>query len=95
MIYLIQQRGAVRGASRLTPNKSLVGKMRPAKENCATLFHPPIERKVNMYEFHVRNIHTDEKKILFGYTANDAFRRAGIVNTELWNWEIEFSEYVD
>ena len=48
-----------------------------------------------MYEFHVRNTHTDEKKILFGYTANDAFRRAGIVNTELWNWEIEFSKYVD
>ncbi len=48
-----------------------------------------------MYEFHIRNIHTDEKKILFGYTANDAFRRAGIVNAELWNWEIEFSEYVD
>ena len=48
-----------------------------------------------MYEFHIRNIHTDEKKILFGHTANVAFRRAGIVNTELWDWEIEFSEYVD
>ena len=33
------QRGAVRGASRLTPNKSLVGKMRPAEKNCATLFN--------------------------------------------------------
>lgn len=29
----------MRGASRLTPNKSLVGKMRPAKKNYATLFH--------------------------------------------------------
>jgi len=48
-----------------------------------------------MYEFHIRNTHTNEKKILFGYTANDAFRRAGIVNTELWDWEVEFYEYVD
>lgn len=29
----------MRGASRLTLKKSLVGKMRPAKENCATLFN--------------------------------------------------------
>ena len=61
------------------------------KKKCIAL----LERKNNMYEFHIRNTHTGEKKILFGYTANDAFRRANIVNTELWNWEIEFSEYVD
>ena len=48
-----------------------------------------------MYEFHIRNVHTNETNIIFGYTANDAFRRAGIVNTELWNWEVEFSEHVD
>ena len=48
-----------------------------------------------MYEFHVRNTQTGETNILFGYTANDAFRRAGIKNTELWNWEVEFYEYVD
>ncbi len=48
-----------------------------------------------MYEFHVRNTKTGETNILFGHTANDAFRRAGIVNAELWNWEIEFYEYAD
>ena len=48
-----------------------------------------------MYEFHIRNTQTGETNIIFGYTANDAFRRAGIDNTELWNWEIEFFEYVD
>ena len=48
-----------------------------------------------MYEFHVRNTQTGETNILFGYNANDAFRRAGVTNTELWNWEIEFYEYVD
>ncbi len=48
-----------------------------------------------MYEFHIRNTQTSEQCIIFGYTANDAFRRAGIINTELWNWQIEFYEYVD
>ena len=38
-----------------------------------------------MYEFHVRNIHTDEKKILFGYTANDACRHREYRTLELGN----------
>ena len=48
-----------------------------------------------MYEFHIHNTKTDEKRIIFGYTANDAFFRHKIHNTELWEWEIESYEYVD
>lgn len=48
-----------------------------------------------MYEFHIYNIYTGTRLIIFGYTANHAFLRSGIKNTELWEWEIEFSEYVD
>ena len=48
-----------------------------------------------MYEFHVYNILTSERLIIFGYTVNQAFLRAGIKNTELWQWIVESSEYVD
>lgn len=45
-----------------------------------------------MYEYDVENIYTGEKRIVFGYTVADAFRRAGLAPIE---WGVLHAEYVD
>lgn len=46
-----------------------------------------------MYEFGIRNVKTDERNIIFGYSWRDAIRRSKLTNEE--DWEIEYEEYVD
>lgn len=45
-----------------------------------------------MYEFGVYNIITNERKILFGYNATNALKRAEL-NTE--EWQVEYADYID
>ena len=45
-----------------------------------------------MYEYYVESIYTGEEKIIYGYTVEDAFRRAKLAPIE---WGVVYMEYVD
>lgn len=50
------------------------------------------KRGINMYEYYVESIYTGEKRIVFGYNVQDAFRRANLAPIE---WGVVYVEYVD
>lgn len=45
-----------------------------------------------MIEFGIKNIHTEEENIIFGYNVADAYRRAGLNMNE---WNTTYYEYID
>lgn len=45
-----------------------------------------------MYEFTIKNIHTAETAIIFGYSTKRAFERAKLNPSE---WIILFADYID
>lgn len=45
-----------------------------------------------MIEFGIKNIHTKEENIIFGYNVADAYRRAGLDMNE---WNTTYCEYID
>ena len=45
-----------------------------------------------MYEYDIRNIHTGERDIIFGYTQADAFRRSGY---DMADWRVTHITYAD
>lgn len=45
-----------------------------------------------MFEFGIRNIHTGEEDIMFGYNIADAYRRAKLDTNE---WHVTYCEYID
>ena len=44
-----------------------------------------------MYAYEIQNRRTQKTKFIFGYTPEDAFRRAGLTRK---NWEIMSYDYV-
>lgn len=46
-----------------------------------------------MYEYEIRNLKTNEERILFGYTLENAMRKAGIETTN--EWKLVYAEYID
>lgn len=48
-----------------------------------------------MFEFHFRNRHTDERKVANGENCNAALFALGIKNTEVWDWIVEDTFYID
>lgn len=45
-----------------------------------------------MIEFGIRNIHTEEENIIFGYNVADAYERSGLNANE---WVIDYVDYID
>lgn len=46
-----------------------------------------------MYEYGIRNVKTNERTIIFGYSWNNAVQRSKLDNEA--DWTIEYYEYVD
>lgn len=46
-----------------------------------------------MYEFEIKNINTNDTRIIFGYTLSDAFRRNPDLDDS--EWECIDIEYID
>ena len=45
-----------------------------------------------MKEFGIINIHTNEEAIIFGYNADDAYRRAKV---DAIQWAVVYVDYID
>ena len=45
-----------------------------------------------MYEYEVRNIKTNEERVIYGYSLTDACRRSNLLKA---NWDIIRFEYID
>jgi hypothetical protein len=45
-----------------------------------------------MIEFGIKNIHTDEESIMFGYNIADAYKRARL---DMYTWHITYCDYID
>ena len=45
-----------------------------------------------MFEFGIRNIHTEEENVMFGYNIADAYHRSKL---DMSTWHITYADYID